>query len=235
MPRGTQFGDVIAMFRAEARQSSQVNVGADSLPHVKQIITRVQRTLYAKYDWDFLRPPMQKIQLHAGQRYYDCPAELNIDRIEEAVLKLGSSLMRLDRGVQFADYAIWDSDSGVRSSPTQKYDFRWTGTTLQVEAFPIPADDTNAMWFKCMRPLRPLVDLSDPLDLDDDLVVLFAVAEELAAQKAADADVKMKAALQHLAAIKKNASSGTKDIQMNLGQRTHGAPSKVEILQVTMR
>lgn len=235
MPRGTQFGDVIQAFRAEVRQSSQVNVGADSLPHVMQLIVRTQRMLYAKYDWSFLRPPMQTIALSAGQRYYDCPAELNIDRIERAVLKLGQNLIRMDRGIQFEDYAIWDSDDGVRSSPTLKYDFRWTGTSLQVEAFPIPADSLNSMWFKCMRPLRQLVDMSDPLDLDDDLVVLFAAAEELAAQKAADAPIKMKAAMAHLASLQKNDSSGDKPIQMNLGNRTYGAPSKVEILQVTMR
>lgn len=235
MPRGTQFGDVIAMFRAEARQSSQVNVGVDSLPHVKQIIARTQRMLYAKYAWPFLRPPMQRIQLNAGQRYYDAPAELNIDRIEEAVVKLGSNLFTIERGIEFSDYIIFDSDNDVRSAPTLKYDFRWTGTALQIEAFPIPAASTDSLYFKCMRPLRSLVDLADPLDLDDDLVVLFAVAEELAAQKAADADTKMKAAIAHLASIQKLAASNSSRIRMNLGGHNLGIPTKIQILQVPMR
>ena len=71
--------------------------------------------------------------------------------------------------------------------------------------------------FKGMRPLRPLIALTDVADLDDDLIVLFAAAEELAAQKAKDADRKAQLAQAHLVSLLANAQSGSSTVQMGLG------------------
>lgn len=219
MARGTQLGQLVTQFRAEARQSTQLSVGTDSLEHVKQLIRRTQEMEYVDpaNDWAFLRVYVA-IPLSAGQRYYDAPALLNIDRVEEVNVIDGGPPIPVGRGISFPEYAVFDSDSDVRSSRALKWDLRWTGTATQIEVWPVPSDNTQKLWFRCLRPLRPLIEMSDVADLDDILITLKAAAEELAAQKAKDAELKLQMAQQHKAALKANARAGSQDISMVPGR-----------------
>lgn len=215
MARGTQFGQLITQFRAEARQSTQLSVGTDSLEHVKQLIRRNQEMLYVDpaNDWAFLRV-YAAIPLAAGDRYYDAPALLNIDRIEEVNVIVDSRPVPVTRGISFPEYAIFDSDADVRSSRALKWDLRWTGSKTQIEIWPIPSDNTQKLWFRCLRPLRPLINLEDVADLDDILITLTSAAEELAAQKAKDAELKLQMAQRHKLALNANARAGSEDVQL---------------------
>lgn len=217
MARGTQLGDLIEMFRNEARQSNQLSVGTDSLPHVKQVIARTQRLLYAKHYWPFLRV-ISSIDLQAGSQFYTPPENLNIDRIVDVVVKYNGEPIPVDRGIGFDEYAQYDPEDDERSSPVLKWDLAWDDTATSVEVWPLPDNNDMRLMFKCMRPLNPLVDNTDRADLDDDLIVLFAVAEELAAQKAKDADLKLKLAQGHLSSLLENAQSGAPMIQVGLGK-----------------
>lgn len=231
MPRGTQLGDLIEMFRSEVRQSVQPSVGTDSLPHVKQLLRRTQVVLYEQFDWPFLRPPVQTISLAAGDRYYDAPDDLNFDRVERVAVRYNNEPIKVERGIDFEEYAFFDSAEDERSSPVQKWDVRWTGTTTQIEVWPVPDNDDMVLWFKCMRPLRTLVDNSDVCDLDDYLIVLFAAAEELASQKARDAELKLKVAQDYLKSLRANSQSGSSSVQMGLGRGSRlGAPTRVEVI-----
>ena len=216
MPRGTQLLNLVEMFRAEVRQSTQLSVGTDSLAHVKQILRRTQALLYEQYDWSFLRMFSSRA-LAAGDRYYNLPVNVNLDRIEKIQVKYNGSFNPVDRGIDFAEYIILDSEEDERQSPVRKWDVRWTGSSTQIEVWPIPSDNNAALWFKSLRPLRPLVDDADVADLDDNLIVLFAAAEELEAQKAKDAASKRAAATSHLEKVRGNSQAGSSTVQMGLG------------------
>lgn len=212
MARGTQLGQLVTQFRNEARQSPNVSHGAATEDHVKQLLARTQRLLYEKHFWSFLSVLPTKA-IVAGSRYYDPPADLNFDRLIEVVVLNNSMPERVERGIGFEEYAIYDPATDQRSSPVQKWDLRWTGSATQIEVWPLPAEASTLM-FKCMRPLRALAASDDVADLDDDLIVLFAAAEELAAQKAKDAEIKLKLAQSHLLSLQANAQSGESSANM---------------------
>jgi len=218
MARGVQLLDLIYQFRAECRQSTQVAVGADSLPHVKQLLRRTQAMLYedSGNDWAFLRM-YPSIPIVAGDRYYDAPADLNIDRIEEVRVLVDGLPIPVTRGIGFEQYAAQNPDLDIRSSPVLRWDLRWTGTETQIEVWPKPLENGSSLMFKCLRPLRALIDDADVADLDDTLITLFASAEELAAQKSKDAELKLQLAQKHLISVRANAQSGASTIQLGLG------------------
>jgi hypothetical protein len=215
MARGATLLSLVDAFRAETRQSTQLSVGTDSLPHVKQLLRRTQRLLYEKHFWSFLSNIASK-NIVAGDRYYDAPPELNMDRIERVVVIYNGQPIPIIRGVSFEEYAQYDPEADERSSPVERWDLRWTGSETQIEVWPLPSSSMK-LKFLCMRPLRPLVENDDVADLDEDLIVLFAAAEELAAQKSRDADMKLKLAQSHLASLQANAQAGSPMIQMGLG------------------
>lgn len=219
MARGVQLGELIEAFRNEVRQSNQLSVGTDSLPHVKQLLRRTQRLLYEKHFWPFLSMFPTKA-IVAGSRYYDAPANLNVDRIVEVAVIYNDEPIPVDRGIGFEEYAIYDPDDDERSAPLLKWDLRWTGSATQLEVWPLPSE-AMTLQFKCMRPLRAMTDDDDVADLDEDLIVLFAAAEELAAQKAKDADMKLKLAQSHLLSLQANAQAGAPTVRMGLGSQSN--------------
>lgn len=214
MARGVQFGTMVERLRAETRQSTQLSVGTDSLPHVKQILRRVQETLYTDpaNDWSFLRVVASKA-ISAGDRYYDFPLTLNPDRVEKVVVMWGSQPVPLIRGIDFPEYALRDSDEDERADPVQNWDLRWTGSATQFEVWPLPATN-GTVKFRGLRPLNDLVDDTDTCDLDDTLIILFAAAEILAAQESKDASAKLSQAQSHLRALKSNTQAGAKSVSM---------------------
>ena len=129
--------------------------------------------------------------LSAGQRYYDLPTDINYERIEEAVLWYSGQPHVLDRGIDFGDYAQYDSDSGDRSDPQLKWDVRFTGTKEQVEVWPIPSSNTNVVQFKAIRNLNSMTNDADTCQIDGTLIILFAAAEILTRQKSQDAQAKL--------------------------------------------
>lgn len=92
-----------------------------------------------------------------------------------------------------------------------KWDIRFTGTTEQIEAWPIPASSANHLQFKGIKKFVRLVADADPCLLDDMLVVAFAAAELAAGQEAADAGAKLQAA-QTLYSRLKGRSKGASKI-----------------------
>lgn len=219
MARGKQLLSLIAQLRAETGRTQDVAVGVDEVENLKVILQRTQETLYEEYEWPHLR--VQKtLSLSAGQRYYDLPSGLNFDRIQQVKLRYGSVYVDLDRGIDFDDYSAYDSNAGtpVRSFPTQKWDIRDTGSGEQIEVWPIPNTSATVYMFGT-KTLGNLIQDSDTADLDDRLIVLFAAAEILARQKSNDAKMKLSQAERRLAQLRKNSQSGSKTVQVGLGNR----------------
>lgn len=198
MARGTQLQALIGMVRAEARQSTSVAVGVDARPSLIQKIQRTQELYHTDYDWPFLREDFN-ITLQANSRFYDLPhtvlgdgstSYLDMERIEKVAINYSGRPVTLDRGIDFEQYASFNSEATVpdTSSPCMRWDIKRTSAgSEQVEAWPIPSDSTQIMSFRGIRRLRPLIADSDVADLDDLLIALTVAAEELAAAGSKDA------------------------------------------------
>lgn len=179
MARGTQLLQLVTMLRDETGRANSVAVGVDDVPALKQVLRRVQDTLYDKHDWPFLRTVFDRITLQAGARYYDFPSSLNFDRIEDVAVWDGAVPRSVTRGIGFDEYAVYDSESDIRAEPALRWDVRWRGTKEQVEIWPVPSTNNQGLQFIGIRKLRPLIANSDVADLDDHMLVMFAAAELL--------------------------------------------------------
>ena len=66
--------------------------------------------------------------------------------------------------------------------PVQRWDVKDTGTGAQIEVWPIPASNGGSLRFTGIRNLAPLIQNSDTMDLDDQMVVNFVAAEMMASR-----------------------------------------------------
>lgn len=216
MARGTQLLQLVTMLRDETGRANSVAVGVDDVPALKQIINRWQNTLYDKHDWPFLRTVFDRIPLEAGSRYYDFPATLNFDRIEDVAVWDGSTPLPLTRGIGFGEYAIYDSENDVRAEPTLRWDVRWRDTKEMVEVWPVPSTNNLNLQFIGIRKLRALVANADVADLDDHMIVLYAAAELL--PKGSDlAKLKLELARDRFNQLTSNANKGRQTYRMGSG------------------
>lgn len=231
MARKTQLLSLIAQLRAETGRTQTVSVGIDEVENLKEMLRRVQEQLYDEYDWPHLR--VQKtVALAAGQRYYDLPTGLNFDRIEDVRLEYNDVYQGIDRGIELEDYSIFNSNATTpeRSSPSLKWDIRYTGSTEQIEVWPIPNDNIQTLYFLGTQSLSDLIQESDRADLDDRLIVLYAAAEILARQESKDAQAKLEQANNRLATLRKNSIKKAPMIQMGLGRVRGTDRNKVKIV-----
>lgn len=166
---------LVADLRAELLQSVNSAHGVNLLPAHKVILARVQEDLWLDHSWAHLRVD-RDIELAAGQRYYDFPTDLDMDRVENAWVKWSGRWHPLSRGINPDEhYNAQDSDLDIRADPI----LRWAPyETEQFEVWPMPAsDDSQTVRLRGIRTLNPLVDDDDTCDLDARLIVLVAAAE----------------------------------------------------------
>jgi hypothetical protein len=188
VPVGVTLSEMVLDLRGELLQSVNTNHGVNAAPAHKRILARIQRTLWLDFAWPHLRVD-RDIPMAAGQRYYDFPTDLPLDRVEQVAVKWSGRWHGLERGIDVALYNAYDSDVDIRTDPV----LRWAPyEETQFEVWPIPATDGAQTVRICgIRNLRPLVEDADTCDLDSDLIVLTAATE-----LAADAKSQRAAALQ---------------------------------------
>jgi len=222
MARGTSLEVLTDMLRAEIGDLTDVSVGTANLPQLKQVLRRTQRLLYNRYDWPFLKH-MPYLDCANGQRYYDAPTGLNMERIINAAVWYGNVPSPISRGIGVEDYQSYDSDGGIKASPVRKWDWKYVaeapGPGDMIELWPIPDNNNDRIQFTGLRPLNALTSDSDTADLDDDLIVLFAAAEMLANRKAEDAGAKLTAARDHFNMLTANYKGGYEPIVYGGGRR----------------
>lgn len=204
MARNVTLGELIDDVRAEAGHSLQSNLGTAMRDVLIKVIQRQQRRIWEDHDWTFLRVE-RDVPVQAGQRYYDFPADLTLERVERVEFKWDDRWHRLEYGIGATQYDQYDSDRDVRSWPV----YRWKeAENNQIELWPVPSlngdaeDYSGLVRFRGIRALRPLVQESDRADLDDTLLVLYSAAEILAREKASDAGLKLQMAEQHYRRLK---------------------------------
>lgn len=179
--------------RAEARLSLDPAHNRQARPAQVMLLQRVQERLWEDFTWPHLRVERQ-MPIQAGQRYYEPPSDMRIDRIEKIELFTDGGWRLIEPGIDPYNLSAWNSDLDQRGWPPRRWQIYEDET---VEIWPI--SDTNAteatregyLKFTGIRNLNNLVDDGDRADLDDRLIVLYAAAEMLAAGGAKDAQLKL--------------------------------------------
>lgn len=190
MARGKTLGELTEQVRHECRKSSNASRGIDNLSHIQQVIRRVYEELYDEFDWPHMKVWRDKT-INAGQRYYDFPSDLNLERTSDKVyFEYGSVWVPIAYGVDPEDYTIHNSDNDERADPVLKWHIIDASGTPQFEVWPLPAS-SGTVRFTGIKAKTELSDNAAKCDLDDVMVVLFASAEILEAAQAPDARTKM--------------------------------------------
>lgn len=208
MARGSAFGDIQVMLRETIGRSSSAGTSASDAGEIKRAINRAYKSLYEGFEWPHLRKVFTKIPMQAGDRYYDFPSGLNLERVEEVWTWYNDEPHRVARGIGLAEYSGYDSEADERSDPILKWDVRWTGTEDQIEVWPVPASATD-LQFVGIQAAPALVDDDDLCLLDDELVVLTAAVPFLERQKSPDANTTASQARDLRLKLQGNQSSGS--------------------------
>ena len=214
MARNSTLEKVLTDLRAEARLSlsAQHNINVRD-PHIA-LIQREQERLYGEFDWPHLVVE-RFIPMQAGQRFYDpkvsfdemgrAKDDIHIERIAQVDVKTDNEWFRLATGIGAAEYAAHDSFLDQRAWPTRRWRLY---EDEMIEVWPVPDQDADPatqngyLRITGVRKLRPLAQNGDRLDLDDQMVVLFAAATLLAASGAKDAQLKLEAANRRFSFVK---------------------------------
>lgn len=193
MALGTTLENLVVMFRAETRQSLSAAQGLNTLDAAKMSLRRVQEQLYDDFDWPHLRVRRDEA-LQAGQSVYSFPADLNADRVETAVVKGPAPADRwvpVKYGITPAEYNQYDSEADVRADPVRRWALYEGG---QYEVWPRPATTGGVFRLEGISALPALTDDQHVAVLDDLMIVMFAAAEWLEANKSPAAKSKLAAA-----------------------------------------
>lgn len=193
MARNTTLIHLLDGLRAASRLS--LNAASNIQVRDSQV-----KALQLKQDWfwgDFAWPHLRvdrDIELQAGQRYYEMPDDMDIDRISHIQVRSDSLYRPLSPGIDARHYAAYDSDLDQRGWPV----CRWKIVEDQrLEVWPVPNsnfDETTLdgrMRITGIRTLAPLVADTDRADLDDQLLIKSCAADYLAATGAKDAQIKL--------------------------------------------
>jgi hypothetical protein len=192
MARGTTLGKLLTDLRAECGVSLNPAHSPQDRDSYVNLLQRTQDTLWQDFAWPHLRVD-RMIDVQAGQRYYDMPQDIDIDRIERIQVRTDSRYFDLHWGITADHYAAFDSEANVRSWPPQRVQIV---EDEMLEIWPIPDSNFDALTLDGrikitgIRKLKPLVATDDRADLDDRLLVLFAAAEYKAGRGADDAQIK---------------------------------------------
>jgi hypothetical protein len=182
MARYTTLIRLLDKLRAELRLSKNPSHNTSVRESHIDILNRTQESLWQDYDWPHLRVE-RTIVVQAGQRIYDFPADLDMDRVEKLEVYDGSAWIPVRYGIGAAEYSTYNSDLDERANPVRAWKF---AEGEDFEVWPISDVNGNAttqqdfLKFTGVKKYRPMVNDSDTADLDDNLIVLYCAAELMA-------------------------------------------------------
>lgn len=217
MARGVAFSELVLNLRAELRRSQSPAIGSEDLAPLKRTINHVIALVSNKEDWPFLYRKFTPITIAAGDRFFDVPAGLNMERITGVRIKWGGSFYDIWRGITYDDYQVWDPADDERSSPALKYDFQNIDGTEQIEIWPV-SEGAQTLHIEGYVTHPKLVNDTDLCLLDDEIILLFAAAELMGDKFEAEAQAKRDQANELLRLIKIRSMRGDgAPVQMGLG------------------
>ena len=203
--RGQTLTQLLSELKAECGYSQNQAHGINNRESLVQTLKRTQRRLWSEWDWMHLRVS-RDMQLFAGQRYYNCPADLPYERIDSAEVKFGGQWMPLTFEITERQYSVFDPRTNGRSWPIQRWDVAedmadTAGTPDNrgmIEVWPLPSDTGESggslegnLRLNGIRFLRRFEQDADRCDLDGDMIVLYAASEVLGRDRKDDAQSKL--------------------------------------------
>ena len=201
MARGTQLSALVDALRAEIGASTNVAMGVNSLPALKQTINRTQQYLWESFEWPFAFIERDEPLLD-GQRYYGFDNDIDFGRISSTHVRYSSSWRPMVYGIGPDEYNSSDPADGDKQDPPTNWR-HYEGN--QFEVWPMPSSNECVVRFKAIRKCPQLINDSDVALLDDNLIVLHAAAELLSRAKSDDASAKADIAKQLLQKLKGSA------------------------------
>lgn len=227
MARGTTLVKLLDMYRAECRMS--LNPAQNGQDRDRQIehIQRTQEWLWTDFNWPLLRVD-RKFFPQAGQRYYDMPEDLDIDRITTVKIFTEQAYVTLHPGIDNSHFTAYNSDLNERQWPPRRWQI---SEDEQMELWPIPdgAGDTTTLdgeiTITGIRKLKPLVKDTDRADLDDRLIILFCAAEYLASKGDKSANAKQQQANAHYAKLRGNQTPRKTFNMFGIGSADYNKPT----------
>lgn len=192
MARNVTLVKLLDDLRAEARLSLNPAHNQQARDTQVKQLQRKQEWLWREFDWPHMRVS-RDIPVAAGQRYYELPADIDLERIEKLEIFLDGGWVPLLPDINNEHYTSWNSDLDERAWPPRRWNIVEDD---DIEIWPIPNVDAVAATMEGyvrvtgIRRLRPLVDDTDRCDIDSNLIVGYVAAEMLASSGAKDAKVK---------------------------------------------
>lgn len=193
MARGRTLLKLLDDLRAESRVSLNPAHNSQQRETQVRLLQRMQDWLYEDFAWPHLRVE-RTFPAQAGQRYYNLPDDIAVERIQHIEVRYATQWRRLGTEIGPEQYAAIDSDGGQTGWPVRLWRI-WEDD--RIELWPVPDQNGGPAGLDGMvkvvgiRRLRPFRDDKDECDLDDRMIVLFAAAEILAAAGAKDAKLKL--------------------------------------------
>lgn len=231
MARGTTLVRLLDKLRIAAGLSLNPAHNDNDRPFQVGLLQDEQDRLWDDFDWPHLRIERQ-VPIQAGQRYYDTPEEIHVDRLEKIEFFSDGAWRPLDAGIGPEHYTAWNSDLDERSWPPRRWKIH---EDEDIELWPISDQNGVAatregyLKFTGIRNLNPLVDETDRCDLDDQMLVNFVAATILARDGSKDAQLKLQAATARYARLRGNMSPRQKF--RLFGEPTDPALNRIRITQ----
>lgn len=227
MARGTTLIKLLTEYRAKARLSLNPAHNVQVRETQVALLQATQEWLWNDFDWPHMEVERQQVTQN-GQRYYDPPSDVKIDRIIRLEVFANGCWERLTPGIGAFEYSTHNSDLSDDDVSTRAWPpLRWRlHEDEDLEIWPVPdqdaVTDTREGYLKIVgtRDLSPFVEDTDRADLDDRLIVGFAVAETLAATGAKDAQIKLDQANELYRRLRAGMTKRTTVKMFGIGQRT---------------
>jgi hypothetical protein len=244
MARGTTLTAALVMLKNKIKANITLGQSTSDDNTLMMDISRYQLQLCNKLDWPFLRERWDIATILNG-RYYNFPTvdeakttvAINFQRpIHVYVWWANAWLGPIPSGISQEEYNQRNSDGSPPDSgnppetldPIQRWDYN---DQTQFEVWPVPAS-ASFIRFEGQRVPDPLFNLATvapvanaTLDLDDELVTLFAAGEILAEMQSAKAGLMQQAAASLMAFLTATTPKRTKPC--GFGKRPDSLPNRL--------
>lgn len=221
MARGKTFGQVVTMTRQEAGHSTHASPGRNVADVVEQTVRRVYERLHDDFAWPHLLI-QRDMDLAAGQRIYSFPGNLDPDRVGDAwVLEDKDTVWRpVAYGIGAEHWNAYNPDRDERADPVRAWQ-RYEGDMIEV--WPTPLTSHGKLRIEGMPFARELNNTGDRIDIDANLIALYAAGEILLRQGSSDAEAKLEQARSMYDKLRANSQKSDPVFALN-PRRSRPAP-----------
>lgn len=217
MPRNQTWGTIRTKFKAEIGVELDETVATGDNARYLQLANNQIAWLIGQHAW-LLGKTRAEVALTAGTRYYTFPeSTIDIDRFDKEAFVKQSDGYRytLQFGIGQREFNAYGNET-EELDPVQRWDLVHDSGSLKIEVWPIP-QSAQTLMLSGIGIFTPMTLDASTCPVDDMLVVLFMAAEELARNKAADAQAKLAKAQAHLLGLRGTRASEYEQFNLSGG------------------